>query len=378
MRIGIDARLWGEEENRGLGRYVKELILHLEKISLKEGFFIFLRKNNFNAYQPTNPHFHKIIWDAPWYTLQEQINFQPLLKAKLDLMHFPHWNVPYFYNHPFVVTIHDLILLESNRQRHATTLGKTRYALKFAGFKTILKHALFKSKKIITISETTKKSIVQHFSNLPPAKIEVIYEGASELNSKTIKETLDIAKPYLLYVGSAYPHKNLKFLLNSFIEFNADAENKYKLVLVGRQDFFYQRLKKEASQSATLQKAMETGQIVFLSQTTDQELSALYQNAAFFISPSLLEGFGLPPLEAALLDTPSILSDISAFREVMGDLAIYFDPHNADDFKTKLQLALNDSELHDKILKTRNELKQKFNWLNCAQSTLDIYRQFLS
>lgn len=366
MRIGIDARLWGEEKNRGLGRYVKELILNLERIAKEDSFFIFLTKENFDDYKPSASNFQKRLWNTRWYTLKEQINFQPLLKEKLDLVHFPHWNVPYFFNQPFVVTIHDLILLESNRQRQATTLGRIHYALKFAGFKLILNHTLKKAKKIIAISRSTKDSIVKYYP-WTAKKIQVIYEGVTPLltNHAITPTNHGITKPYLLYVGSAYPHKNLEFLIKAFSEFNQKQNNAYQLVLVGREDFFYQRLKRTIDSHPS---------IIFYGQATDAELSALYQNATAFVTASLQEGFALPALEAMAASLPVLASDIPCFREILGSAALYFNHKNSNDFITKLNHLLSNPSLRNQLAVNAQNQIQQFSWQKCAQETLAVYK----
>lgn len=431
MRIGIDARLWGEEKNRGLGRYAKELVLNLEKVaSPDDHFFIFLTKENFNDYQPSVPNFQKILWDVRWYTLREQIDFRPLLRVaapsphptlsrgergggrNLDLVHFPHWNVPYFFNQPFIVTIHDLILLESNRQRQATTLGKMRYALKFAGFKLILQHALKKAKKIIAVSETTKKDIIKYFPQTAD-KIEVIYQGIPEIKPTHQSDWSDqsdwckskgINRPYLLYVGSAYPHKNLEFLIKTFLEFNQENDHQYQLVLVGQEDFFYRRLKEKIthlrhsdrsdprersggishaglSRDINLNNGVrsldsardDNSSVVFLGQANNDELGALYQNAEFLINPSLMEGFGFPPLEAAALGTPSLVSDIPIFHEILGQAALYFDPKNAESLKNTLNQALKHNPWQTNLKKNAIILPREYSWLETAKQTLSFY-----
>ena len=100
MRIGIDARMLGE---RGIGRYIEQLILNLEKIDNENQYFVFLTKENFDKYNPTGFNFNKILADFKWYSFSEQISFPKLLKKyKLDLVHFTHFNVPISYNKPFI------------------------------------------------------------------------------------------------------------------------------------------------------------------------------------------------------------------------------------------------------------------------------------
>ena len=134
--IGIDARFFGSI-GKGLGRYTQKLIENLEKISAQGGpasgwdnqYFVFLRKENFDEYQPRNKNFQKVLADYQWYTFAEQIRMPLLLnKLKLDLVHFPHFNVPFFYRKKFVVTIHDLILLQFPTVR-GTTLNPIFYKI---------------------------------------------------------------------------------------------------------------------------------------------------------------------------------------------------------------------------------------------------------
>jgi len=288
MRIGIDARFYGPEKQKGLGRYVQELVRGLEEIQTDDQFVIFLRRENWNDYNPQNKKFIKVPADYRWYTFAEQIFFPFLIwKEKIDLMHFPHFNVPVFCPVDFVVTIHDL-LLNHYPTRRASTLGPLMYWIKNRGYHLTIKRAIKKARKIIAISEYTKQDILNTFSIRDEQeelinKIKVIYEGVSIAKEEANFDVLQkygIAKPYLLYVGNAYPHKNLERLISAFKKLNG-----LQLVLVGQLDYFYRRLQ-------------GGDKIIFTDFVSDQDLSGLYQEASLYVFPSLYEGFGLPPLEA--------------------------------------------------------------------------------
>jgi len=137
-RVGIDARFFGLE-NKGLGRYTKELVEQLDKINQKVAtrdkqnillkYYIFLREDNFEDYQPKSENIYKVKADYQWYSWQEQLLFPFLLgKYNLDLMHFTHFNAPIFYRGKFIVTIHDLILFHYPTIKN-TTLNKFFYFL---------------------------------------------------------------------------------------------------------------------------------------------------------------------------------------------------------------------------------------------------------
>lgn len=152
MRIGIDARFYGSI-GKGLGRYTQKLIQHLEQIDTENQYVIFLRKENFEDYQPFNKNFQKVLADYPWYTFSEQLFFPLLLrKYKLDLVHFPHFNVPILYFGKFVLTIHDLILTHFPTLK-ATRLSPLWYWVKYAAYKLAISSAVRRSEKIITVSE---------------------------------------------------------------------------------------------------------------------------------------------------------------------------------------------------------------------------------
>src|SRR5262245_45001395 len=138
MRIGIDARFYGPI-GKGLGRYTERLIQNLERVADEHEFVIFLRKENFGLFKPSSPRFRKVLADFGWYSAAEQVLFPPLIaKEKIELMHYPHFNVPIFSPTPFVVTIHDLILFRFPTRR-ATTLNPIFYALKYAAYRLVIR-----------------------------------------------------------------------------------------------------------------------------------------------------------------------------------------------------------------------------------------------
>ncbi|MEK7122705.1 MAG: hypothetical protein AAB855_02510 [Patescibacteria group bacterium] len=152
--IGIDARLYGQ--GLGLGRYVSKLIEHLERCQSEYQFVIFLRKQNFDAYEPRNKQFRKVCVDVPWYSLSEQLVLPWLfLREKCDLLHIPHFNIPILYPRKMVITIHDLILVK--HPLSATIAASTRHPfvhrIKYWGFHVVLMNALALSCRIIAVSQ---------------------------------------------------------------------------------------------------------------------------------------------------------------------------------------------------------------------------------
>lgn len=161
---------------------------------------------------------------------------------------------------------------------------------------------------------------------------------------------------YFLYVGNAYPHKNLEVLLESFKDIHGA-----KLVLVGKDDYFYKRLKQ-----TDLVRSLK-GRVVFKTSVSDGDLNTLYKGAQAFVFPSLMEGFGLPALEALANGCPVIVSDIPVFHEILGSSAAYFDPRDVSGL-TKILSAVIQKRPH-----VNTEIVNNYSWKKMAEETLRVY-----
>lgn len=373
MRIGIDARFYGPF-GKGLGRYTQKLVDYLAKIDQANDYVIFIKKENWDDFNTTNSKFTKVLADYRWYTLSEQINMPLVIKkAKIDLMHFPHFNVPIFYTGKFVVTIHDLIIT-SFPTRRASTLGPILYKIKQWGYQIVVNSAVRRANKIITVSNYSKKEILKNFK-VSADKIAVTYEAVNGLserretdsgNQEEITKKYQLRKPYLLYVGNAYPHKNLRALIKVFKELKKQ-NIKLFLTLVGKEDYFFERLKEGVRES-------ELGDLItFPGFVSDEDLLAFYHQALAYIFPSFCEGFGLPPLEAMALGCPVICANSSCLPEILQDSALYFDPHEINGIIEAVKKVYFDRHLREELARKGLNHVQKFSWTKMAKETLAIY-----
>jgi len=382
MRIGIDARFYGTL-GKGLGRYTEKLIEHLEEVDQENEYIIFLRRENFSEYQPKNARFTKVIAQYAWYGFAEQTVFVFLLyRKKLDLVHFPHFNVPLLYVKKFIVTIHDLILVHYPTVRNTTRFSLV-YWCKFFVYRTVIASAIYRSERVITVSHFTKKDIILQYPK-SRGKISVTYEATDtycQFLAPSEEERLfvrlglcpqpivdsnvsyrDIIQPYFLYVGNAYPHKNLSILFAV-----AKAFPTYQLVLVGREDFFYTRLKKEAHQAGI-------PNLLFAGFLSDRELSVMYRFARIYIFPSLYEGFGLPPLEAMARGTPVVSSQRGSLPEILGDAPRYFDPTSETSLLSAIREVERDSVLRSEMQNRGYQQVVRYDFRRMATETALLYR----
>lgn len=372
MKVGIDARMFGPHVGGGgLGRYVEQLVTTLQSLDHKNRYVLFLKPENTDACEITNTQFEKRTVDIHWYTLKEQLSLAGRIDAEqLDLVHFPHWNVPMNLKTPFVVTIHDLILLEEPRSARATTRHPLIFALKHAGFRRVISHAVHKSKAIIAVSEYTKNSILKHFPAVDPKKIHVIHEGVTSLAERAMGEKCRLTlptSPYFLYVGNAYPHKNLEALLHAFSFFH-QIHPEVTLVLAGRSDVFYDRLKQEVDEID-----IPADRVKFMHSPTDAELHELYRHASLYLFPSRIEGFGLPPLEAMQEGIPVAAARAGSLPEILGDAAVYFHPDDIEEMVRVMEQTLTDETLRKELTKKGTQQIARYSWNSMGKAILSLY-----
>ncbi|MBX4205236.1 MAG: glycosyltransferase family 4 protein [Candidatus Doudnabacteria bacterium] len=369
MTIGLDLRMLGG--GSGISRYISEISQAVLETDKTNKYVLFFR--NAQDAKPYERFGRKIIIaDIAHYSLAEQLKFSRILrKEKLDLVHFPHFNVPILYRGKFVVTIHDLTHTKFPGRKKSRVFHRLAY-------NAVLAWAIRKSTAIVAVSESTKKEILEYFS-VEPEKIHVVYEGANKSYGVLDKDRafefvtnrFKINKPYILYVGVWRRYKNLPNLAAAFDrikEAGVDAQ----LVLAGEEDPFYPEIKGD------VMNAKHHDDIRLLGRVTDEELNYLYNACSIFVLPSLAEGFGLTALEAAATGVPIACSDIPTLREVMGQGAEYFDPHNVGNMADVIQSILKRPERGEELANLGLKRASLFSWTKSAQETLTVYSKVLN
>jgi glycosyltransferase involved in cell wall biosynthesis len=373
--IGIDARFYGPT-GKGLGRYTQEIVDRVIRLDRENDYVVFLYKENFDDFVIPREGVKKVLTNARWYTIKEQITLPFLIwREKIDLMHFAHFNVPFFTPTKFVVTIHDLILTKFPTIR-ASTLSPWLYKIKNLFYKIIIWNAVKRARKIIAVSKYTQKDIIEYFK-ISPEKVEMVYEGVSEIFSnvcltkpgaKKVLEKYHIKSPFLLYIGNAYPHKNLEKLILVFSKLKITIPD-LELVLVGKADYFYNRLKGFAQEKNI--------PVVFAGFVPDSDLEAFFREVTCYVFPSFYEGFGLPPLEAMSQGCPVVSSDQSCLPEVFEDSAVYFNPNNEAEMIKAIEKLMKDKKLRQELINRGFKQYKKYSWDKAAEETVAVYGEVL-
>lgn len=317
VRIGIDARFYGTKHT-GIGRYTKNVLIPLVKLLPDHKLLVFLRDPYFSSLK-LGKGVQKVRCNLPHYSAIEQLFLPSLIKKhKLDLWFSFHFNTPIFSRIKKITVIHDLIKTFSTGP-DTTTRAPCLYKIKRWGYNKVMEHAVRKSREVIVPTNSVKNDLLGEYSE-PPEKIHPIWE-APDINLQNTKSTtkisLTLPPNYLLFVGNAYPHKNLLTLLNAL----NSVKNEHLIIVASSTPYLDKLMASLSSKTRD--------RITILSSLTDSQLGYLYKNASLLIAPSLMEGFGLPGLEALTLGTKVVASDIPVFREVYGSSVTYFDPHSA-------------------------------------------------
>jgi glycosyltransferase involved in cell wall biosynthesis len=367
VKIGIDAR----NDQTGVGRYTFSLIRELAKLDRENEYVLFLRRERCAELELPGPNFRAVEAEIPWFTLREQVRLPRLIsRERLDLVHYPHVTVPLLSTTPFVVTIHDLNYLDAPAISEGEPgRSRVRLAALRAGYRIELLKVR-RARRLIAVSEHTRDTLLQAL-DVEPARIVVTYEAADPPGAvepdAAVLERHGLDEPFLLYVGSAYPYKNLGRLIEAF----ARVDGTHRLVLAGDHEQFAATLKERAA-------ALGLGaRVVFPGPVSDAELAALYGGALAYAFVSLGEGFGLPGLEAMAAGVPVVAARARSLPEIYGDAARYCDPLDVDSIASALSEVADDDLLRARLVALGRQRAAEFSWTRTAEQTLAVYREAL-
>ncbi len=280
-----------------------------------------------------------------------------------DLVHFCMPQQPLGYKGKHVTTVHDLILLNT----YNSDKNWLAFHLKQLVGRYVFKKVARTSSHIIAPSQFTKNEYVK-FAGIPENKITVTYEAA-DVSVDLLKPYSHPFKEFIMYVGQQSDYKNIKRLGDAhqkLLEKHPDLG----LILVGRKN-------PGVLQTEAYFNKMEYKNILFTGFIGDPERDWLYTNCSAYIFPSLMEGFGLPGLEAMAYGAPVISSNATCLPEIYGDAAHYFDPTNVEDMTYAIDKVISSGALQKDLVKKGNQQIKKYSWLKMAEQTHQIYMDAL-
>ena len=378
MRICFDARVIIDKLT-GLGNYTYNLVKHLLMLDSENEYIVLINRSLTDQHPIKHleqKNLKKRFVQIPEVTPQQQVMVPfELWKQKPDVYHYPNFDLPVFQPYNSIFTVHDLTYL-----KHRDLYMNGRWIKNFYT-KAIMSLAAKKSKKIISVSSSTKNDLLE-ILKVPEHKVDVIHEGLDESyfngNLSNNKSNffnknfgLNDGDEYFLFIGERRPHKNLVRLIEAFSIFKQRAPDKIKLVIGG---------KKYASYDEPERKAHElnfTNEVIFLGYIPEDDLQLLYKNARCFIFISIYEGFGIPILEAMACGIPIITSNISSMPEVAGEAALTVNPYNVAEIAEAIHRITYDSNMSQRLVDTGLKRVKRFSWDSAAEKTLELYEGIL-
>jgi glycosyltransferase involved in cell wall biosynthesis len=381
MKIGIDGSCLSNR--RGFGRFARQLLGALAEQPGGHQFTVFVDgPSAANVVVPAA--FERVvvaIGEAPSQaaSARGRRRWRDMIamglavsRSRIDLMYFPAtysffpvWNVP-----RLVVTMHDTLPLTYPELVFPRLSGRLAWRLKEA---TAARWA----DRIVTVSEASRKAI-QTWSGWPDDRIRVITEGpdpifrprAGEPQAGVVVERFAIPADarYLLYVGGLSPHKNLIRLVEAFAQGAADD---VLLVLAGDvNDVFHTHVPEIR---ATVERLHLNHRVIMTGFVSDEDLVFLYSRAYALVSPSLMEGFGLPAVEAMACGTPVVSSRAGSLPEVVGDAGVYFDPTDVGSMAGVIRSFLGDGERRGAMAHRARERAALFTWEASARALVACF-----
>ena len=363
--IVIDART----RLSSTGRYIDRLIEHLQIIDTQNRYTILLRPDD--TWKPSSKKFKTLVcrYRQFSFNILDQINFAVFLKKlNPDLVHFgmaP--QEPLFYGGKRVTTLHDLTMLRFAR---AGRLPRWLHFIRMTGYRILLRLSLKKAARIIVPTEFVKQDVLKYLPINSRKVITTLEAAEAPLKADAVKPG-QVSDSFILYVGSAFPHKNLERFVQAF-NIVQEKHPELHLILVGKKELYYKQLERFAKNS------INGAHITFTGFIEEESLKWLYEHAQAYVFPSLSEGFGLPGLEAMVHGCPVVSSNATCLPEVYGDAAHYFDPLDVQDMETKINEVLNDESLRSQLIANGYQQIKKYSWSRMAQQTLSIYTEVLN
>ena len=366
--IAIDAR---KIADFGIGTSIQGLLAGLAAIETPERFLVVLPPG---ASAPcAGPRFRTAIARSRGYGLAEHFELPRIARrGGASLYHAPHYVLPVFLRGPAVVTIHDLIHL-----RHPEFLPG-RAARAYARF--MLRRSFERAARVITVSAAARGELLDTFGG-DPGRVVVVPNGIDERFFAAVPEHvlrelrthLGLPGRFVLYAGNVKPHKNLERLVDAMAHLvSQGAAEGVDLVLAGASR------EKSAALCERATRRGIGGRVRALGWLEHEDLRALLPLATVFVFPSLVEGFGLPPLEAMASGVPVVAAGIPALQEVCGGAARHVDPLDVESIAAGIAAVLTDGPLHAELSARGLERARCFRRIDQARATLSVWREVLA
>ncbi|MBS4058434.1 MAG: glycosyltransferase family 4 protein [Bacteroidetes bacterium] len=377
MKIGIEGQRLFRVKKHGMDMVALELIRNLQEIDKENEYFIFVKPDSdVDCLKPT-ANFQIIPLGGGPYPSWEQIAL-PKAAAKYgcDILHCTSNTAPIKLKMPLVVTLHDIIYLESISLLKKGGTWYQKMGNMYRRF--VVPKVVERSQRIITVSHFEKNRI-RDFFGFPAddKRLVAIYNGVGEhfkpitdqQELQRVKAKYALPDHFAFFLGNTDPKKNTKGVLKAFSDYLKSTSDPLKLVMLDYDKSALDALLTEIGDKNLINHIHLTGYVI------NTDLPSIYSLSKLFLYPSLRESFGIPMLEAMRCGTPVITSDTSSMPEVSGDAALIIDPYKPEEITAAMKRLMKDDNLRGDLINKGFKQAEKFSWRAMAQEVLNLYHE---
>jgi glycosyltransferase involved in cell wall biosynthesis len=376
LRIGIEAQRLFRPHKHGMDIVALELIKHLQQIDNENEYFIFIKPDKDNTVIKETSNFHIVEVPGGPYPIWEQVLLPKAAKeARVDILHCTSNTAPLSSELPLVLTLHDIIYLESIDLSKGSWYQRAGNLYRRWNVPRVLPNC----RRILTVSAFERNRIIERLPK-SAAQIQVVYNSVgTQFRHITDTEALIAAKiryglpdRFVFFLANTDPKKNLIGVLQALKSLKKRGLLTFKLVML---DY------KESALLTILNKVEASelrNDIILCGYVTNQELPLIYNLAEAFLYPSLRESFGIPILEAMACGTPVITSNTSSMPEVAGGAALLIDPFKPESIAEAILQLQNNSAKRTSQIAQGLERVQQFSWFETARQVRSIYEQVVN
>lgn len=367
MRIAINCRSFLNRNYAGIGRYAYNLVKTLSEIDHDNEYWLYVQKRYFD-FKRRVPRVSAKNFDVKIDWLNRGIDH--ILKP-IDIYHSPSPDYLNIKEAKIITTVHDLVYKTYPQGHTPQTCETTDRQL------TLI---VEKADRIICCSKNTIKDLCHYFPEVNKKKIRLVYQGVdksvfyplpeSELKrAQAVIRRKGITSPFILFVGTIEPRKNLQNLLRAFSQLKRKGRFPGKLVIIGMTGWMVEEVRR------ALKEVNLTTQVVFLGYVSDETLRYFYNLAEVFTFPSFYEGFGFPIVEAFCCGAPVVCSNVSSCPEIAHDAAVMINPNVPEEIADAIYKITDDKKLKVKLKEKAIARAADFSFLKTAQETLEVYKE---
>jgi glycosyltransferase involved in cell wall biosynthesis len=378
MRIAIEGQRLFRERKHGMDFVALELVKQIMLLDQQNEYFVFVKPDKDVCLQNTDNVKIIELESGGGYPKWEQSALPKAVNLyNCDLLHCTSNTAPLHSPVPLVITLHDIIYMES------LSLFKKGYTLyqRLGNMyrRIVVPRVLHKADKIITVSKFEKQRI-KDFFHLPEEKLVAIYNGVGKhfriINDKKqlaqAKEKYQLPDKYIFFLGNTDPKKNTKGVLQAYGNFVKKEGHNIKLLMLDFDNNELRKILQEIEQPELINDIHLAGYV------PNSDLPAIYNLATLFLYPSLRESFGIPILEAMACGTPVVTSNTSSMPEIAQDAAFIVNPYKPNEITNAIITILNDNNLSMTLQEKGLLQAEKFSWEQMAKEVIQLYSNILT